>query len=160
MSAVLDKIRAETPQKNGFKLARARQGGRVVRSLSPDKLQDLLSPYLKRAVRAWVDGLKANKIGWNQETQKWEDTGFADHKERRESARAIIEYFVGKAIERTLNVSGSYKELSQVLEELKQSPEARRILPPEIWGMVASAPAPSVEEKPVDQNQNSGTGSV
>jgi hypothetical protein len=28
-----------------------------------------------------------------------------------------------------------YKELSVVLEELKQCPEARRLLPPEIWGL-------------------------
>ena len=56
-----------------------------------------------------------------------------DHKERRESARAIVEYVVGKAIERSMEVSGSYKELSQVLEELKQSPEACRLLGPDVF---------------------------
>jgi hypothetical protein len=40
-----------------------------------------------------------------------------------------------------MQVSGSYKELSQVLEELKQSPEARRLLPPEIWGMASGQSA-------------------
>jgi hypothetical protein len=37
-----------------------------------------------------------------------------------------------------MEVSGSYKELSQVLDELKQSPEARRLIPPDILGMFPS----------------------
>ncbi len=48
-----------------------------------------------------------------------------------------VEYAVGRAIERSMEVTGNYKELTQVLEELKQSPEARRILPPELWGMAS-----------------------
>ena len=67
------------------------------------------------------------------------DTGFPDHKERRESGRAIIEYVVGKAIERSMEVTGSYKELSVLLEELRQSPEAMRLLPQELFDSLASA---------------------
>jgi hypothetical protein len=78
---------------------------------------------------------------WNQQSHQFEDIGLPDHKVRTECARAIVEYVVGKAIERSMEVTGSYKELSQVLEELKQSPEARRILPPEIWGMVGAEPS-------------------
>jgi len=76
-----------------------------------------------------LDGLKANKIAWDQVQQKMVDTGLPDHKERRESARAIVEYVVGKAIERSMEVSGSYKELSTLIEEIKASPEAMRLLP-------------------------------
>jgi hypothetical protein len=97
--------------------------------LPTEKLQDLLAPFLRPAVRAWVDGLKANKIAWDQVQQKMVDTGFPDHKEGRESARAIIEYVVGKAIERSMEVSGSHKELSTLIEEIKASPEAMRLLP-------------------------------
>jgi hypothetical protein len=101
-----------------------------------EKLHDLLAPHLPAAVQAWVDGLKATKTMWNQQSHQFEDTGLPDHKVRAECARAIVEYVVGKAIERSMQVSGSYKELTQVLEELKQSPEARRLLPPELWGMI------------------------
>jgi hypothetical protein len=86
------------------------------------------------------------------------DTGFPDHKERREAARAIVEYVVGKAIERSLEVTGSYKDLSTLLSELEQSPEARRLLSPELFAALAgnsgqnttegkeSAPSPEVKD--------------
>jgi hypothetical protein len=35
---------------------------------------------------------------------------------RREAGRAIMEYLIGKAVERSMQVSGNYKELTQVLE--------------------------------------------
>src|SRR5437016_5645793 len=121
MSDVLNKIRAETPKKQG-PLARGCVSRRRVSKQSVGKVQDLLAPHLPAAIRAWVNGLKANLIAYDRTTHKMIDTGFPDHKERRESARAIVEYLVGKAIERSMEVTGSYKELSQVLEELKQSP--------------------------------------
>ena len=104
-----------------------------------EQLHDLLSPHLKRAVQAWVDGLKANKIAWDQVQQKMVDTGLPDHKERRESGRAIIEYVVGKAIERSMEVTGSYKELSVLVDELRRSPEAMRLLPKEVFDTLLSA---------------------
>jgi hypothetical protein len=134
---------------------RARANGRVDNG-KVEKLQDLLSPKIPAAVQAWVKGLKATLVAYDRDAHCMVDTGFPDHKVRIECARAIVEYVVGKAIERSLEVSGSYKELGQMLEELKQSPEARRLLPPEIWGMVPNAPAPGVEEKPVDRNPASG----
>jgi hypothetical protein len=100
--------------------------------------------------------LKANICAYDRTAQKVVDTGLPDHKIRADCARAIVEYVVGKAVERSLEFKAGFKELSQVLEELKQSPEARRLLPPEIWGMVPSSPAPGVEEKPVDQNPAAG----
>jgi len=139
MNPILEKIRPETPKKQG-PLTRAGPGGVVTGKT--EQLHDLLAPHLPTAIRAWVDGLKANKIAWDQVEQKMVDTGLPDHKERRESARAIVEYVVGKAIERSMEVTGSYKDLTQVLEELKQSPEARRLLPPELWSMVGG-PEPS-----------------
>jgi hypothetical protein len=119
----------------------------------------LLAPHLPSAIRAWVDGLKANVIAYDRTTHKMIDTGLPDHKERRESARAIVEYVVGKAIEQSLEVTGSYKDLSTLLNELEQSPEARRLLSPELFAALAgnsgqsttegkeSAPAPKSEPK-------------
>jgi hypothetical protein len=154
MSAVLDKIRAETP-KNGAKLVRPRVSGGRVDNGKVEKLQELLSPKIPAAVKVWVSGLKANICAYDRTAQKIVDTGLPDHKIRADCARSIVEYVVGKAIERSLEVSGSYKELSQVLEELQQSPEARRLLPSDIWNLIPGAPAPSVEEKPVEQNPQS-----
>ncbi len=118
-------------QKNGGPVVRARgAGGNGHRDFtnSPDKIHGLLAPHLPTAVRAWVDGLKATKVAWNQTNQCYEDTGFPDHRERRECARAIIEYFVGRPIERAMQVTGSYKELSVLVDELKKSPEAQRLI--------------------------------
>jgi hypothetical protein len=84
-------------------------------------------------------GLKATKLIWNQSTHRFEDTGFPDHKERRESAQRILEYLVGKAIERSMEVTGSYKELSEVLSELEKSPEARRLMSPELFNSLRKA---------------------
>jgi hypothetical protein len=130
------KIREQKTSKEKPLVTRARASQAVVSTEKEQKLDDLLTPHLWAAVRAWVDGLKATKTAWNQQSHQFEDTGLPDHKERRESARAIVEYVVGKAIERSLEITGNYKELTQVLEELKQSPEARRMLPPELWGMI------------------------
>ena len=100
------------------------------------KAAEILARYLPAAARAWVDGLKANKAIFNSKTGVFEDTGIPDQKVRSECAEKIWHNVVGRPIERTLQVSGNYKELTEVLEELKQSPEARRILPPELWGMI------------------------
>ncbi len=127
MSAVLDKIRAETPKKRG-PLARGRVGNGSIDSNGAEKLTDLLRPHLSAAVRTWVAGLKATRVAWNGTLHEWQDTGFADWKERRECARAIVEYVVGKAIERTMGLTGNYKELSELIGELRASPEAQRLI--------------------------------
>jgi hypothetical protein len=103
-----------------------------------------LRPHLPAAIQTWVDGLGATKIAWNGEKHQWEDTGAPDWKERRESARAIVEYLVGKAIERSMEVSGSFTELSEVLTELEKSPEARRLLSPELFASLQRASATEV----------------
>jgi hypothetical protein len=153
MSDVLNKIRAETPKKQG-PLARTRTRATVVNPERTEKLSDLLAPHLPAAVQAWVDGLKANKIAWNPNTHAWEEINLPDHEVRRRNALHIIEFVEGKPIERSMEVSGNYKELSQVLEELKQSPEARPLLPPEIWGMMADSSQSTAEsaesERPHD----------
>jgi hypothetical protein len=94
-------------------------------------------PHLRKAIRVWLDGLKATKIAWNGDHKEWEDTGFPDHKIRGEHALRIIEFAIGKAIERSLEVTGSYKDLSTLLSELEQSPEARRLLSPELFAALA-----------------------
>lgn len=154
--------RARKTAKRRAEVARARASGGSVSSGNTQKLDDLLSPYLAQAVQAWVEGLKATKLIWNQSTHRFEDTGFPDHKERRESAQKIVEYLVGKAIERSLEITGSYSELSDVLKSLEQSPEARRLLNPELFDSLRKAcsaeSAPGATEKKTisDSSQNSG----
>jgi hypothetical protein len=46
-------------------------------------------------------------------------------------------HFSQPQVRLNMPVNVEYKELSVVLEELKQCPEARRLLPPEIWGLAA-----------------------
>jgi hypothetical protein len=92
---------------------------------------------LPAAIQTWLDGLKATKIAWQHD--KWVDTGFPDWKERRECDRQIVEYVIGRPIERSMEISGSYSELSDVLKSLEQSPEARRLLSPELFNSLRRA---------------------
>jgi hypothetical protein len=122
-------------QKEKPLVTRARTSQPRTSTKKEEKLHDLLAPHLPTAAKAWVDGLKATKTMWNQQSHQFEDTGLPDHKVRADCAQRIWENVVGRPIERSMQVTGNYKELTQVLEELKQSPEARRLLPPEIWGI-------------------------
>jgi hypothetical protein len=149
MSAALDKIRAET-RKKGKYLARARGREGEICVENTKNLQELLAPHLPKAIRCWVDGLKATKIAWQHD--KWVDTGFPDWKERRECGRQIVEYVIGKAIERSMEVTGSYKELSEVLSELEKSPEARRLLSPEIFKSLHNTSSVKTQEQPHEGN--------
>jgi hypothetical protein len=61
-----------------------------------------------------------------------------------------------------MEVSGSYKELSTLIDELKQSPEAMRLLPRELFDSLLSttegkesAPAPESQTDP-DSEQKTG----
>jgi hypothetical protein len=166
MGFVADKIKAKAlalaPSENG------KQGALVTRrrvraretSQSTENLQDLLQPHLPAAIQTWVDGLGATKIAFARD--KWVDTGFPDWKERRECGRQIVEYVIGRPIERSMEVSGSYKELSEVLADLEQSPEARRLLSPELFNSLRrasfaeSAPGATEEKTISDSSQNSG----
>jgi hypothetical protein len=67
------------------------------------------------------------------------DTGIPDHIVRSNCAQKIVEYLVGKAIERSMEVTGSYKDLSEVLSELEKSPEAKRLLPAEVFDSLHKA---------------------
>jgi hypothetical protein len=167
MGFVADKIKAKAlalaPSKNGKQsalVARRRVRARETSPQSTENLQDFLQPHLPAAIQTWVDGLGATKIAFARD--KWVDSGFPDWKERRESARAIVEYLVGKAIERSLEVSGSYRELSDVLKSLEDSPEARRLLSPELFNSLRrassaeSAPGATEEKTISDSSQNSG----
>jgi len=114
-------------------VTRARASQAVVSTEKEQKLDDLLTPHLSAAARAWVDGLKATKTAWNQQSHQFEDTGLPDHKIRAECAEKIWHNVVGRPIERSLQVTGNYRELSVILDELRQSPEAMRLLPPELF---------------------------
>jgi hypothetical protein len=153
---VREKIRAET-RKKGKSLARTRGREGEICIENTKNLQELLAPHLPKAIRSWIDGLKATKIAWQHD--KWVDTGFPDWKERRECGRQIVEYVIGKAIERSMEVTGSYKELSEVLSDLEKSPEARRLLSPDLFksshkaSSVESAPA-TVERETISQPEH------
>jgi hypothetical protein len=151
MSDVLNKIRAETPKKRG-PLARARKGQDSAGLTQ--KAAEILAKYLPAAARAWVDGLKANKAIFNSATKKFEETDVADHKVRAECAEKIWHNVVGRPIERSMQVTGSYKELSEVLSELRASPEAMRLLPPELFASTAES-AESERPHAGDSNQDS-----
>jgi hypothetical protein len=129
----------------------------VISPRNTEKLQDLLAPYLPAAVRAWVDGLKACKPIWSPETHRFEETDIPDHKIRADCAQKIVEYVVGKAIERSMEVSGSYKELSTLLDELKQSPEAQRLLPASLFESLLST-TEGKESSPLQPDSEQKTG--
>jgi hypothetical protein len=59
--------------------------------------------------------------------------------QRRECGRQIVEYVIGKPIERSMEVSGSYEDLGEVLERLQKSPEARRLLSPALFESLQNA---------------------
>jgi hypothetical protein len=139
-------------------VARARASHTHVSTEKEQKVDDLLAPHLPAAAQAWVDGLKATKTAWNQQCHQFEDTGLPDHKIRAECAEKIWHNVVGRPIERTLQVSGSYKELGQVIDELKQSPEARRLLPPEIWRMASGQSAGPDHEGEANSQSEQKTG--
>ena len=144
------------PPKKDRLLTRARKvNGRNSAGLT-QKAAEILAKYLPAAARAWDAGLKANKAIFNSKTGEFEETKVPDHKVRAECAEKIWHNVIGRPVERTLQISGNYKELSVLLEELKQSPEARRLLPPEIWGMVAGPPAETPEQSNVTTISQSG----
>jgi hypothetical protein len=163
--SLAEKIASDTKKKDS-PLARARVSRRRVSAKTVGDVQELLRPHLPRVIKAWVDGLKATVIAYDRTQQKMVDTGLPDHKERRESGRAIIEYLIGKAIERSMQVTGSYKELSVILEELRQSPEAMRLLPPELFESIAGGGSSSKsgpensEIIPTNSSQSTAEGSA
>jgi hypothetical protein len=143
---ILEKIRRTTPKKTG-PLARARKvNGRDSAGLT-QTATEILAKYLPAAARAWVAGLKANKAIFNSKTGVFEETNVADHKVRAECAREIWHNVIGRPIERSMQVSGNYKELSQVLEELRASPEAVRLLGPDVFAAFANSEQSTTESK-------------
>jgi hypothetical protein len=62
-----------------------------------------------------------------------------DHKMRLAAVALDLAYREGKPVERQIQVQDSYKEISVVLQELKQSPEARRLLSPALFEALEKA---------------------
>jgi hypothetical protein len=163
------KIKERKTSKERPLVARARASQAHVSTKKDEKLHDLLARHLPGAARAWVDGLNANKVAWNQQSHQFEDTGLPDHKIRSECAEKIWHNVIGRPIERSMEVSGSYKELSQVIDELRQSPEAVRLLGPDVFAAFAggnslqnttegkeSASLANESEKKPDSEQKTG----
>jgi hypothetical protein len=127
-----------------------------------EKASNLLAEYLPRAARAWIDGLGACKAIWNPETKRFEETDIPDHKIRGDMAEKIWHNVIGKPIERSMEVTGSYKELSVLVEEIRQSPEAMRLLPKGLFDSLLStsgepnsehSTAESPESKPAHEGE-------
>jgi hypothetical protein len=111
---------------------------------------------LKAVVRIWREGLVATKSFWNPAAKEWVTE--PDWGRRYDFSMAIAAYVEGKPIERSMEVTGSYKELSVLLEELKQSPEAMRLLPRELFDSLLSntegqESAPAREAKPPEDSE-------
>lgn len=117
-----------------------------------EKLGELLEPFLPLAVHAWVDGLKAEVISYDRIEKRTVNTGFPDHRIRSECALRIVEYVVGRAIERSMALTGNYKELSELVEELKKSPEAQRLIAGGFFDSLLRSDEPGAE-KPAPESQ-------
>jgi hypothetical protein len=66
-----------------------------------------------RSAKAWVEGLSAKKIAWNSDRKDYEQTDYPDREIRAECAEKIWHNVVGGPLERSMQVSGSYKELGK-----------------------------------------------
>jgi hypothetical protein len=135
MGFVADKIRAQGMlKKSPGPDTRARRKELVTHA------KDLiahLGEHAPEAVQVWIDGLSATKWEYDPTTK----TRFEvpDWRERRENAAMIFAYAIGRPLERSMEVTGSYSELSDVLKSLEQSPEARRLLNPELFDSLRRA---------------------
>lgn len=144
-------------QKNGGPVVRAR--GNLSPTLNgngkAEKVGELLEPYLPLAIRAWVDGLKAEVVGYDRIKKITINTGFPDHKIRADCALRIVEYVVGRAIERSMQVTGNYKELNDLVAELKASPEAQRLIAGGFFDQLLRQDSEPEGQKPSVETQSS-----
>jgi hypothetical protein len=151
MGFVADKIKSQSKNgKNGVHVARARKGWRpssltkiikkaasISELLTDDDQEENLRVIreAKRAVHRVYD------------TQLKRLVEVPDYKTRLAATTLDLAYREGKPIERSMEVSGSYKELSEVLAELERSPEARRLLSPELFATLRQASAKEVAQQ-------------
>lgn len=106
-------------------------GGAGAADLIPlaKKLADLLTADdLAGAVKVWREGLTATKKVWSAKKQKYVNGG-PDWQIRRDMAEAIAAYMEGRPMERQLSISGSFEELGDLLQTLRNSGEAARLMP-------------------------------
>lgn len=115
-------------QKKRGPVVRARGKGAEISPERREKASQALERYLPAAAKAWIDGLGACLVVYNGATKQYELSDIPDHRERRENAKAIWENVVGRPIERSMQVTGNYEELSELITKLKQSPEAQRLI--------------------------------
>jgi hypothetical protein len=120
-----------------------------------DKAQNFLFQYLPAAARAWVDGLSACKSIWNPDTKAFEETNIADHKIRGDCAEKIWHNVVGRPIERSMALTGNYKELSELVDELKKSPEAQRLIAGGFFDQLLRQDSEPEGQKPSVETQSS-----
>lgn len=93
------------------------------------KLGELLtSNDLENAVEVWRDGLKAVRMVWNNKRGEYLEAG-PDWQIRRDMSELIAAYMEGKPMERQMSISGSFAELGEMINEMRLSNEALRLMP-------------------------------
>jgi hypothetical protein len=88
-------------------------------------------------LRVIREAKRATHRVFNFETKKTE--AVPDHKTRLAGVMLDLAYREGKPVERSMELTGNFKELSEVLADLEQSPEARRLLSPELFKSLRKA---------------------
>ncbi len=93
------------------------------------KLAELLTADdLEAAVKVWREGMLAVKMVWNAKLQAYIDGG-PDWQIRRDMSELVAAYMEGRPMERQMVASGSFQELAELLNEMRTSGEAMRLMP-------------------------------
>ncbi|HEY2626271.1 MAG TPA: hypothetical protein VGI41_05915 [Candidatus Udaeobacter sp.] len=93
-------------------------------------------------LRVIREAKRATHRVFNFETKKTE--AVPDHKTRLAGVMLDLAYREGKPVERQVQLQGDFEDLSVRLEKYKFSPEARRLLPPDIWNFLPPEKRPEL----------------
>lgn len=117
---------AEKTRKKGGPKSRARELSVAVLRKARDLL-DLISDLDKSdAVATLRSGLTANHRYFDSKSRRWNVE--PNWRVRHESAMAILAYAYGKPIERQIVATGTFQELSEIINRISASPLAMKKL--------------------------------
>lgn len=125
LGPVFEKIKASSKPKKMGQGSRVRAGDDPVVTQA-EGLVSLLAPHRKRAIEVWIAGMDATKETYDPKSREYTIT--PDWKERRECAAKIIEHLDGTPVQKTFTLTGSFKDLGEMMQTLTGSPEAARML--------------------------------
>jgi hypothetical protein len=135
---VKNKIKSKNRPNRGSRARKAWRGSiaKVIKKAA--SIAELLTENDQQEnLRVIREAKRATHRVFNFETKKTE--AVPDHKTRLAGVMLDLAYREGKPVERSLEVSGSYTELSDVLKSLEQSPECRRLMSPELFKSLRKA---------------------